>query len=67
MGGQKYLDFFYKLRYFDHTNNGHGLIHLKTNIYGFEIAFFLHGFWAYYPLSLCCWVMGGPKYLYVFY
>jgi hypothetical protein len=39
-GRPKNLDLFYKLRYFDHTNNGHGLIHLKTNIYGFEIAFF---------------------------
>jgi hypothetical protein len=40
MGGLKYLALFYWLRYFDHTINGYGLIHLKTKNNGFEIAFF---------------------------
>jgi len=39
MGGPKYINWLYYLRYFDSTNDGHGPWYIKTKNHGSEIAF----------------------------
>ncbi len=62
MGGPKYVNQIYQLRYFDPPNYGQGLMIFKTQSMALNHPFFAW-FWVYNPPKINGAQMGGPKYV----